>query len=184
LTEAADHGGEHLFGRGVAGEVVGVGEEIAFERGGVRAIGGDELGVLALGGEEFFSWGEAGGFDCLRDVEDVEAFGDGDGDGVDVALEQAGVDLGERGGVVEAVLAGLEGSGLVGAQQVEAVLAADDAGAGELRGDARGGGAGGDFDEGLGVRAEGREEEIREGGCGDGMRRKRTPRDFKRWCPP
>ena len=55
LAEAAHHGGEDLERCGVAGELIGVGEEIAFERYGGRSVGGegrDELGVLALGGEE------------------------------------------------------------------------------------------------------------------------------------
>ena len=54
--EAADHGGEDLLGCGVTGEAVGVGEEVAFERGWGGGAGygpgGDELDVLAGGGEE------------------------------------------------------------------------------------------------------------------------------------
>ena len=53
---------------------------------------------------------EAGGLDCLGDVEDVVALGDGEGAGVDVAADEAVVDLGHGDGVVEAVLAGLEGA--------------------------------------------------------------------------
>ena len=48
-AEAADHGGEDLEGWGVPCEVVGVGEEVAFERGWSRGIfgevEGDEFGV-------------------------------------------------------------------------------------------------------------------------------------------
>ena len=69
LAEAVDHGGEHLERGGVAGEAVGVGKEVAFERFGVGAGGeevGDELGVLAFGGEEVVAFGEAGGFDSVR----------------------------------------------------------------------------------------------------------------------
>ncbi len=36
----------------MAVELVGVGEEKAFERGGLRAPGADQLGVGALGGKE------------------------------------------------------------------------------------------------------------------------------------
>ena len=66
LAEAVDHGGEDLERGGVAGEAVGVGEEIAFEGFGVGVRGeqvGDELGVLAFGGEEVVAFGEAGGLD-------------------------------------------------------------------------------------------------------------------------
>ena len=79
LSEAVDHGGKYLERGGVAGEAVGVGEEIAFERVGAGAGGeevGDELGVLALGGEEGVTFGEAGGLGCGGDVEDVIALGE------------------------------------------------------------------------------------------------------------
>ena len=48
-------------------------------RGGGGEEVGDELGVAALGGEEIVALGEAGGFDCGGDVEDVVALGDGEG---------------------------------------------------------------------------------------------------------
>ena len=117
LAEAVDHGGEHLERGGVAGEAVGVGEEVAFERLGVgagREEVGDEFGVLALGGEEGVAFGEPGGFDGGGDVEDVEALGDGEGLGVDVAADEAVVDLGWRDWMVEAVLAGFEACRLCG----------------------------------------------------------------------
>ena len=42
LAEAMDHGGEDLERGGVAGEAVGVGEEVAFERcgGGCPGVAG------------------------------------------------------------------------------------------------------------------------------------------------
>ena len=85
LAEALDHGGEDLGRRDVAGEAVGVGEEIAFERGGVGREVGDQRGLAAFGGEEGIAGAKAGGLDRLGDVEDVVALGDGEGDGVDVA---------------------------------------------------------------------------------------------------
>ena len=124
LAEAVDHGGEDLLGRGVAGEAVGVGEEIAFEGGG-----GGVLGVWK--GAMSSVWRRSAArkasreprpadCDCLGDVEDVVALGDGEGDGVDVAAGDAGVDLGGGGGVVEAVLAGLEGAAFAEAEQSKA----------------------------------------------------------------
>ncbi len=63
------------------------------ESGLGSAVGGplgDELGVLAFGGEEGVARAESGCLDRLGDVEDVVALGDGEGAGVDVAAEQAG----------------------------------------------------------------------------------------------
>ena len=166
LAEAADHGGEDLEGRGVAGEAVGVGEEVAFERFGVGAWGeeiGDEFDVLALGGEEGFAFGEAGGFDCGGDVEDVEALGDGEGLGVDVAADEAVVDLGWWDRVVEAIFAGLEGAVAGEAEEGEGVAAADDAVFPQKGGDGGGAGAGGDVDEGFGCWAVGGVDDV--GAC-------------------
>ena len=61
----------------------------------------------ALGAKEVGAGGESCGFNGLGDVEDVVALGDGEGLGVDVAADEAVVDLGWRDRVVEAVLAGL-----------------------------------------------------------------------------
>jgi hypothetical protein len=143
----------------VAGEVIGVGEEIAFEGPCLGIVARDQFSVLAGGGEEVGFGPEACGFDCCGDVEEIEAFRDGDSACVYVALEEAGVDLGERGGVVEAVLAGLEGAAFGGAEEVEGVGAADDAGVGKLLTDGGAGGAGGDVDKGLGRGSEGEIEE-------------------------
>ena len=92
------------------------------ERSAMRSV------LAALGGEEVVALAEAGGLDRLGDVEDVVALGDGEGDGVDVAADEAGVDLGGGGGVVEAVLAGFELAAFDGAEEVEGVAAADDSG--------------------------------------------------------
>src|SRR6202041_2594859 len=144
--KAAHHGGEDLERGGVTGELVGVGKKIAFEGGWgwtVGGPGGDEFGVLALGCEEGVAGAEAGGLDCLSDVEDVEAFGDGEGAGVDVAVGDVvgGVGHGELG--VEALLACLEAAPFGEAEEIEAVTTADDAAALELGGDGLGAGAGG-----------------------------------------
>lgn len=100
LAEALDHDGEHGGGRGVAREAVGIRVEEALERGGVAARDeiGDEGGVAALGGEDVPGRAEAGGLRGVGDVEDVEAFGDDEGAGVDVAADDAVVDVeGEAG---------------------------------------------------------------------------------------
>ena len=106
LAEALDHGGKDLGGRGVAGEAVGVREEVALERGRAGGEVGDEAGLGVGGGKQAAAGGETGGFDGLGDVEKVVALGDGEGDSVDVAANDAGVDLGCGRGAVEAVLAG------------------------------------------------------------------------------
>ena len=166
LAEALDHGGGDVVRRGVAVEAVGVGEEVAFERRGVGAEVGDEGCLGALGGEEGIVRAEAGGFDGLGDVEDVVALGDGDGEGIDIAAGDAGVDLGGGGGVVEAVLAGDEFAAFDGAEEIEGEAAADGAGVFKLGGDEAGAGAGGDVDVGRGVvgraggRADGGVEEV------------------------
>ncbi len=64
--------------------------------------------MLAFGGEEGVAGAEAGVLDGLGDVEDVEAFGDGEGSGVDFAVEDVVVHVGHGELVVEAVLACLE----------------------------------------------------------------------------
>src|SRR5271168_3677827 len=88
---------------------------------------GDELGMLAFGGQEDIALGEAGGLDCGGDVEDVVALGDGEGLGIDVALDEAGVDLGHGDGVVETVLPSLEGAAFLQTEETEAITTADDA---------------------------------------------------------
>ncbi len=173
LAEAVDHGGEDLERGGVAGEAVGVGEEIAFERAGVGVWwqeAGEEFGVLAFGGEEDVAAGEAGGFGGGGDVEDVVALGDGEGLGVDVAAEEAVVDLAGRGGVIESVFAGLEGAVAAETEEGEGVTAADDAVFSQEGGDGGGSGAGRDVDEGLRGWAVGGVEE--EGGCAGGEEEK------------
>jgi hypothetical protein len=66
--------------------------------------------------------------DGLGDVEDVVALGDGEGDGVDIAAQDAGVDLSGGRGVVEAVFAGEQLAALDGAEEIEGEAAADDPG--------------------------------------------------------
>jgi hypothetical protein len=94
---------------------------------------------------------EAGGLDGVGDVEDVVALGDGEGAGVDVAADDAGVDLGGWRGMVEAVLTGEELAALCDSEEVEGIAAADCAGLLELRGDGLCAGAGRDVDVGGGV---------------------------------
>jgi hypothetical protein len=166
LAEAMNHCSEHLGGRGSAGEAVGVGEEVAFERRGVRAEVGDERSLRAFGGEKGFARTEAGGLDGLGDIEDVIALGDGDGEGIDVAARDARVDLGGGRRVVEAVLAGDELAAFDGAEEVEREAAADGACVLKLGCDEARTGARSDVDVGgcvvrcAGRRADGNEEEV------------------------
>jgi len=111
---------------------------------------GDEFSVLALGGEEVVALGETGGFDCGGDIEDVVALGNGEGLGVNVALDEAGVDLGHGDWVVEAVLACFESAGFLQAEECKTVAAPDDTGLLHLSGDGGGSRVRGDIDEGFG----------------------------------
>lgn len=129
--------------------MVRVGKEIPLEGLRVGAVGRDQFCLTALGGQEVLFCAETGVLNRLRDIKDVEAFWDGNGAGVDIAFLQASVDLRERGRMVEAVFAGLEGSGFVGTEKVEAVLAADNAAPGKLCSDRSAGRARGDIDKHL-----------------------------------
>ena len=112
VPETVHHGGEHLVGRVVVRESVGVGEEVALERGGVGRKVGDQGGLGALGGEEGVAGAETCLLGCPRNVEDVVALRHGETHGIDVAAQDAGVDLGGRGGMVEEVFAGLQAATL------------------------------------------------------------------------
>src|ERR1039457_360429 len=107
---------------------------------------GNQDGFAAFCGEEGIALAEAGGFDCLGDIEDVVALGDSEGDGVDITANDAFVDLGGGRGVVEAVFAGKEPAALYGTEEVEGIAAAQDAGVFKLRSDRPGCGAGRDID--------------------------------------
>ena len=155
----------------MAGEAVGVREEVTLERRGVGREVGDKVGAADRRFQKFVAPAQTGGLDGLGDVEDVVALGDGEGDGVDIAAQDAGVDLSGGRGVVEAVFAGEQLAALDGAEEIEGKAAADDPGVLELAGDGHGPGAGGDVDVGCagsggaGRRAEGSIDRIsREGG--------------------
>lgn len=81
LPEAVNHRRKHLDRCGVAGEPIGIGEEKALEGVRRRSSGlgpfGDQFGVLSCGGKEGIAGAEAGGLDCLGDIEDVVALWDG-----------------------------------------------------------------------------------------------------------
>ena len=93
LLEAVDHDGGHVVHAHDAGELVGVGEEIAFERVGLRVDGADQRSVMSGFGDEVFFFAEARAFDGGSDFEDVVAFGDDDGADDGVAARDAVEDL-------------------------------------------------------------------------------------------
>ncbi len=170
LAETTNHDAED-GGRGaVLGEAVGVWEEEALEGGGMhggRNEVGDEGGVAFFSGEDVWRGGEAGGFDSVGDVEDIEAFGNDDGVEKDVAADEAAVDFQGGGGVVEAVLSGTEAAMDEEAEEVEGEAGAEDAVLLEQGADLQRGGAGGNVDEALGGGAKGSEKEpAGEGGDG------------------
>src|SRR3984957_5486662 len=172
----------------MAGEAVGVGKEVALK--GVRRCRsrlspfGDELGVLAGGGEKGLARAETGGLNCLGDVEDVVALGDGEGAGIDVAANDAVVDLGDGGGMVEAVLASLERAATKLTEQVEAEPVANDAIPLQLLGDSLGSRARSDVDEGLSLGAEGGIDDVTGDGRGDESEQKQEPKKLQNCVPP
>ena len=90
LSEAPDHGRQHLGRRGMAGEAVGGRKEEPFKGGGVGGNVGDESGVLAGGSEEGVVRAQTGRFGGMGDVEEVVALGQGEGQGKGVAVTEAG----------------------------------------------------------------------------------------------
>lgn len=110
--------------------------------------------------------------DAVGDVKAICALGDDEGEGEDVSAGDAGVDLGDGCGLVEAIFSGLEATALPDADEVKGVAAADDVGLLKLGGDLQGGAAWGDVDEGIRVRAGGEDEEPGDGEGGDGKRGK------------
>src|ERR1039458_1644167 len=71
VAEAGGHEAAESFGGGVAAELVGIGEEIAFEGGGERVEIADEGGV-AGGGEELPGGEEAELFHGSGDIEEAK----------------------------------------------------------------------------------------------------------------
>ena len=63
LTELLDHGRRHLLHGHHAGEFIGIGEKVAFERVGARGEVGDHRGVGLRHFQEILSGSEAGGLD-------------------------------------------------------------------------------------------------------------------------
>ncbi len=135
--------------------------------------------MLAFRGEEDIAFREAGCFDRSRDVEDVVALGNGKGLGVDVALDEASIDIGCGDRVVEAVFAGFEGSSAGETEKVKAVSTADDSVLLHEGGDGRGTGACRDVDEGLGRGAVGGVDDV--GGCpgGDEKKQQDNPKELQ-----
>ena len=88
-------------------EPVGIGEEVAFERGGLRVEIADERGV-AGGFQEFGGGEEAQLLDRGGDIEHVPAFGHDQLVVEDIAARDAADHFHGAGGAVEAVLAGLQ----------------------------------------------------------------------------
>ena len=125
----------------------------------MRAPGGDQVGVLALGREKADAGSEAGLLNGPGDIEDVEAFRNDQRDGEDVAAMQAVVYLHRRGCVIELVLARLEDSAAFELQRLELIAGAQYAGLFEPAADLQGAGAGRDVDELLGAGTVGHHEE-------------------------
>ena len=109
LAELADHR-RHHFLRGLgAGELVGVGEEIALQRFRVRRQIRDQLGLGFSNMQKIGCRSETGVFHRLGNIEHGEAFGDGDNVEVDIAARDAIVNLGKSRLALEKILTRLQG---------------------------------------------------------------------------
>ena len=104
--------------------------------------------------------------------------------GVDIAANDAVVDLGHGDGMIEAVFASLERAASELTKQIEAEPVANDAVPLQLLGNGLGSGAGRDVDEGLGMGAEGGVNDIAGDGCGDENEQKQKPEKLQNCVPP
>ena len=110
LTKAVHHGCRNLVRRVDAGELIGIGKEIAFQRLRLR-IDLVQQGHIALGrGDEVRGRAQSGLFDHGRDVIQVVALGHDDGAGKDVAAQHTVSHLQRIRRNIELVLACLEAS--------------------------------------------------------------------------
>ena len=113
LAELFHHGGSHLLHGHHAGEFVGVGEKISFERFCAGGDIGDQGGVGLRDFQEIVGGAEAGVFDGAGDVEHGEAFGHDDGVEVDVAAAEALLNVNDVRRLVEEIFPGLEGAAVM-----------------------------------------------------------------------
>ena len=149
FAELAGHHAAEPLGRGVAAEPVGVGEEVAFERGRLGIEIADQRGIARrlqkFGRRENAQLLGRGG-----DVEHVPAFGHHQLVVEDVAARDAAEHFDGAGGAVEAVFAGLQdalAAGEAGQQKIPA--AAHHAGLRQQRRPCRRWTCRAEFDEGL-----------------------------------
>jgi len=92
LLELANHGPGDIPRRHFAGQVIGVGVEVALEVRALEPEGGDEIGVVR-DGEEGLRLGQARFLEPQRDLAGADALGQGDGIGLDVARGEGVEDL-------------------------------------------------------------------------------------------
>src|ERR1700690_145515 len=159
LAEAIGHQAAELGRRGVARYVIGVGEEVAFERRRLRVEVADRQRIAGRR-EEPRAVHDLQSLERLRDVEGAVAFGHHQHIEEDVAAHDAVEDLPHALAVLEHVLAGLEpGAGAEGADHQELQAVFDDAAVGQDARDLARVGAAGDDDEALPRRAYARRQD-------------------------
>src|SRR5260221_798959 len=107
--ELMDHRRRHFLQALRARELVGVGEQIALKRFGLRRQIRDQLGLGFGTVQEVGGRSKARVFHRFGDVEHRIAFGDSDTVEVDIAARDAPVDLWQTRLPLEAILAGLQG---------------------------------------------------------------------------
>ena len=158
LAELFDHGRGHLVHGHHAGEFVGIGEKISFERVRAGSDVGDQGGVGLRDFQEVAGGTEARGLDGAGDIEHGEALGDDHGVEVDIAAAEALLNVEHVRGLVEQVFPSLQGAtGVHVVPEHEGFFAANDAGGLEFGGDAAGGIAGMEHDKHLPGRLGGRQ---------------------------
>lgn len=127
FAEFADHHRSEIGGRGAMRQIVGGGEEKAFEGfcAGCEVL---NLGCVVGSFQEFGGFHEVCGFEIVGDVENGVAFLDSEGLLVDFTVGELPENLLAREGMIEEVFAGLERTfGMAAGVNFEGDGAADDA---------------------------------------------------------
>jgi hypothetical protein len=158
------HGGGDVVLVLGAGEVVGVGEEVAFEAGGLGIEVGDQPGVGVGDAHEVVGASQPRLLEDGRHLVEVRSLGYHHGVDHHVATGDAVIHFDGIGGLVETVLARLERLAAPGIHQQEAGRAADDPGGAQLGGDVPGGGTGAQQHGGAARRLQRQEQDVAQPG--------------------
>ena len=123
-AEAPHHRRTNLGWSCLAGKMIGVREQITLQACCSRVQVGHQSHLLCCGGKKILSVAKSSPLQTGGDLKNVRALRNGHHSGKNVAARDARINLGHRGGMVEAVLAGFQLSPLPAAHQIEGELAA------------------------------------------------------------